>query len=295
PCQLSATTPLRVDVANGSKMVSSSECKTFKWTLQKDYVKEILKAQLIQIQRETVRSFDDNLPLKQLLSTYEDVFAMPTELPPPRAHDHIITLLSSTLSVTAIPYRLPPNQKDAGASETKHLQHLKAILKVMRAHTLYAKQSKCIFLAPKVEYLGHVFSTQEVATDPLMIQAMASWPIPKTLKRLIAEVGFNQIKQAMMSLLVLALPNFEKEFIVKTNASGSGIGAVLHQEGHPIASLRKALSPRHQALSTNEKNFLTVMMALDRWRGYMLDRQFKIKTNHFSLKYLMDQRLTNPL
>nr|GEY92889.1 retrotransposable element Tf2 [Tanacetum cinerariifolium] len=62
PCQSSVTTPLRVDVANGSKM------------------------------GEIARSFDNNLPLKQLLSTYEDVFAMPTELPPPRAHDHTITL-----------------------------------------------------------------------------------------------------------------------------------------------------------------------------------------------------------
>ncbi|GJT37834.1 reverse transcriptase [Tanacetum coccineum] len=161
PCQLSATTPLSVDVANGSKMVSSSECKTFKWTLQGneyeahcmllplggyDMVlgiqwlstlgdincnfknltmkfnyqgKKIVEKQLMQIQGETAESFDDNLPsfddnlpLKQLLSNYEDVFAMPTELPPPRAHDHTITLFPNTPPVTVRPYRLPPNQKD---------------------------------------------------------------------------------------------------------------------------------------------------------------------------------------
>nr|GEV09195.1 reverse transcriptase [Tanacetum cinerariifolium] len=202
-CQLSATTPLRVDVANGSKM------------------------------GEAVRIFDDKLTLKQLLSTYEDVFAMPTEFPPPRSHDHTITLLPNTPPVTVTPYRLPPNQKD--------------VVKQM---------SKSIFLAPKVEYLGHVLSAQGVATNPLKIQAMASWPIPKTLKQLRAEVAFNQLKQGMMSSPVLALPNFEKEFIMETDASGSGIGVVLHQEGHHIAYLSKALSPRHQALSTYDKEFL---------------------------------------
>nr|GEV88615.1 hypothetical protein [Tanacetum cinerariifolium] len=190
PCQLSATTPLRVDVANGSKMISSSECKTVKWTLQRNKYeadcmvlplrgynmvlgiqrlftlgdincnfinltmkfnyqgkKSVLRgskkgslqwiqgkqvitegqwkqahlasmivyvypAQLMQLQEETARSFDDNLPLKQLLSTYEVVFAMPTAFPPPRAHDHTITLLPNTPPVTVRPYRLPPNKKD---------------------------------------------------------------------------------------------------------------------------------------------------------------------------------------
>nr|GEV88613.1 retrovirus-related Pol polyprotein from transposon TNT 1-94 [Tanacetum cinerariifolium] len=125
------------------------------------------------------------------------------------------------------------------------------------------------------------FLVEKLAIDPLKIQAMALWPIPKTLKQLKgffrthwillesteAEVAFNQLKQAMMSSPVLALPNFKKEFIVETNASGSGIGVVLHQEGHPITYLSKALSPRHQALSTYEKEFLAVMMDLDRWRG----------------------------
>lgn len=97
-----------------------------------------------------------------------------------------------------------------------------------------------------------------------------------------------------MSTPLLALRDFNKDFVVETDAFDVGIGAVLTQDGHPIAYMSKALSPKHQILSTYEKEFLAVLLALEKWRGYLLDRHFKIKTDHFSLKYLLDQRLSTP-
>ncbi|GJU46655.1 putative mitochondrial protein [Tanacetum coccineum] len=150
-------------------------------------------------------------------------------------------------------------------NESEHLQHLQQVLEVMRAHALYAKHSECTFLAPQVEYLGHVMSSQGVAIDPLQIQAMNSWPIPTTLKQLReVESFFNQLKQSMMTIPVLALPNFENEFVVETDASGCEIGVFLHQDGHPITYLIKALCSIHQSFSTYENEFLVVMIALDR-------------------------------
>nr|GEV49633.1 transposon Ty3-I Gag-Pol polyprotein [Tanacetum cinerariifolium] len=78
------------------------------------------------------------------------------------------------------------------------------------------------------------------------------------------------------------------------NASGVGIRAVLQQNGHLISYLSKALAPKHQTLSTYEKEFLAVMMALEKWRGYLLDTHFIIKTDHYNLKYLLDKRITTP-
>nr|GEU91437.1 gypsy/Ty3 retroelement polyprotein [Tanacetum cinerariifolium] len=81
---------------------------------------------------------------------------------------------------------------------------------------------------------------------------------------------------------------------LRSDASHTGIGAVLQQGEHPVAYYSKNLAPRHHTLSTYEKELLAVIKALDKWMGYLLDRHFKIKTNHFSLKYLLEQRITTP-
>lgn len=99
----------------------------------------------------------------------------------------------------------------------------------------------------------------------------------------------------MQSTLVLALPNFSEEFIVETDACASGIGAVLSQRGQPLAFLSKALSEQHKQLSIYEKEFLAVIMAIERWRPYLQRQEFIIKTDHKSLCYLGEQHLQSEL
>nr|GEW68344.1 gypsy/Ty3 retroelement polyprotein [Tanacetum cinerariifolium] len=109
-----------------------------------------------------------------------------------------------------------------------------------------------------------------------------------------AQIAFKTLKNVMLRASVLALPDFTKPFEVETDASGVGIRAVLQQNGHPIAYMSKTLSLKHQSLSTYEKQFLAVLLALEKWRGYLMDKHFIIKTDHFSLKYLLDQRIITP-
>nr|GEY92037.1 retrovirus-related Pol polyprotein from transposon 17.6 [Tanacetum cinerariifolium] len=78
------------------------------------------------------------------------------------------------------------------------------------------------------------------------------------------------------------------------SAQGVATNPRLQQDGHPIVYLSKALAPKHQTLSTYEKEFLAIMFALEKWMGYLLDSHFIIKTDHYNLKYLLDQRITTP-
>jgi hypothetical protein len=90
---------------------------------------------------------------------------------------------------------------------------------------------------------------------------------------------------------VLILPNFSLPFTLETDASGTGLGAVLMQKGQPIAYLSKALGPKAAAMSIYEKEGLAILEALRKWRHYLLGNQLIIRTDQRSLKYLSSQRL----
>jgi hypothetical protein len=70
----------------------------------------------------------------------------------------------------------------------------------------------------------------------------------------------------MSSTHVLALPNFEQQFTVETNASDIGPGAVLMQNDRPIAYLSKPLNAANKFLSIYGKEFLALIMAVEKWR-----------------------------
>lgn len=95
----------------------------------------------------------------------------------------------------------------------------------------------------------------------------------------------------MSSSPVLAMPRFDKPFSIETDASVLGIGAVLIQDGHPLAFLSKALGPRSRGLSTYEKEYMAILMAVQQWRSYLQLAEFIIYTDQQSLVQLTDQRL----
>jgi hypothetical protein len=95
--------------------------------------------------------------------------------------------------------------------------------------------------------------------------------------------------------LVLSLPNFTKTFILECDASGKGIGAILMQDGRPLAFTSKQLSERHLGQSIYEKEMLSIMHVVDLWHPYLLGQRFQIKIDHQSLKYFLEQRISSPM
>lgn len=205
-----------------------------------------------------------------------------------------------------------------------HVDHLRQVFQWLQADKWKLKLSKCTFARESISYLGHIISRQGLSTDPTKIHAVIDWPAPSSVRQLRGFLGlagyyckfvrnfsiiakpltdllkkdklfvwtstheeaFTVLKQALCSAPVLALPDFSLPFHIETDASGSGIGAVLQQNGHPIAFISKALSPRNQGLSVYEKEYLAILMAVDQWRHYFLQGEFFIHTDHRSLIHL---------
>lgn len=86
--------------------------------------------------------------------------------------------------------------------------------------------------------------------------------------------------------------DFSKNFAVESDACKTGFGAVLMQEGKPLAFFSKAISPRDMGLSTYEKELLAVVLVVQRWRGYLLGKRFTICTDQEALKHLLSQKIT---
>jgi len=94
---------------------------------------------------------------------------------------------------------------------------------------------------------------------------------------------------------ILALPDFTKPFVPETDACDTGIKTVLSQEGRPLAFFSKALRVKNSGLSIYEKEYLAILMAIDKWRHYLEQDHFVIQTDHESLKYLLDQKIHTPI
>lgn len=84
---------------------------------------------------------------------------------------------------------------------------------------------------------------------------------------------------ALIFAPVLSLPDFTKPFVLETDASSMGIGAVLMQEAHPIAFISKALSPRRQTLSVYEKELLAIIFVVRHRHYYLITVCFTIRTD----------------
>ena len=108
-------------------------------------------------------------------------------------------------------------------------------------------------------------------------------------------IGNNSIRATEIVLStapVLQLPDFNKLFIVECDASSVGFGAVLHQEAGPTAFFSRMIAPRHAKLAAYERELIGLVTAVKHWRPYLWGRTFIIRSDHYSLKYILDQRLS---
>jgi hypothetical protein len=108
------------------------------------------------------------------------------------------------------------------------------------------------------------------------------------------EHAFQALKQALVYAPVLTLLDFSKPFCIEIDASKLGVGAVLMQDRHPLAYISKSLGPKMRGLSTYEKEYVAILLAIDEWRPYLQCGEFYIAADQKSLCHMNEQRLHTP-
>lgn len=106
--------------------------------------------------------------------------------------------------------------------------------------------------------------------------------------------AFGELKTALTSTPILALPESAQPFIVECDASDLGVGPVLQQQERPIAFFSQALAQRYQKLPAYERELIGLAKAVRHWQTYLWGQSFIVRTDHYSLKYLLEQRLATP-
>ena len=215
-----------------------------------------------------------------------------------------------------------------GRDFSEHLQNLGAVLQKLREAGLRLKPSKCALCRESVSYLGHVVSRDGVATDPDKTSRVSSWPIPKSVQEiqqflglasyyrrfvrdfatiarplqrlteqgrafswsLECDTAFATLKSRLTSAPILVYPDYSKPFLLDTDASQEGIGAVLSQEydgqERVVAYASRTLSKAERKYSVTRKELLAVVTFVHHFRPYLLGRTFLLRTDHSSLAWL---------
>jgi len=203
-----------------------------------------------------------------------------------------------------------------GRTLHEHLHKLQQVFGRVREAGLTLNPTKCAFLQTEVFYLGHVITREGVSTDPAKIDKVAKWPTPQSAREVQQFLGlagyyrrfvrnfatiakplhrltekttrfewtpecheaFQILRQRLCSAPILVFPNFNKPFILDTDASNTGIGGVLSQLDEAgnecvIAYASRTLSKAERRYCVTRRELLAVVTFTQHFRPYLLGRQ----------------------
>ena len=212
----------------------------------------------------------------------------------------------------------------------EHLEHLDIVLSKLTDAGMTLNRSKCRFAQTEVNFLGVRVGNGCITPDPEKVRAIRDFPLPKDKKKLRSYLGFigyyrtfipnlakhirpltdllkksepdsvkwtddliaifDESKELISEEVRLTIPKPGCEFVVETDASNLGIGAVLNQkiDGKivPISFISRVLNPAEVNYSVIEKECLAIKWAIDHFRPYLYASHFCVRTDHAPLSWL---------
>ncbi|GET01638.1 retroviral-like aspartic protease 1 [Rhizophagus clarus] len=217
----------------------------------------------------------------------------------------------------------------------EHLLHLEQVFSRLAQAGLKLSPEKCFFFKDEIPFLGHVVSRHGIQTDPEKLRVIKEFPIPKDLTQLRGFIAlasyyqkfvknfsriveplnrllkkntpfvwgndqvdsFEYLKTCLMTPPILSYPNFEKPFILYTDASTFALGAILSQKNEDkkervIAYASRTLGKHERNYGITELECLAVVWAVKHFHHYLHGQKFTVITDHAALRYLLN--LSNP-
>nr|XP_048328521.1 uncharacterized mitochondrial protein AtMg00860-like [Ziziphus jujuba var. spinosa] len=213
------------------------------------------------------------------------------------------------------------------SSLEEYIKHIRLVFQRLRENQLFVKREKSTFARRQIKFLGHIVEEGRIRMDMEKVKAIQKWKTPANVKELRpllglanyyhrfvkgyskkttpftellkkdvpwewgeeCQVAFKELKEAMMSDPVLALPDVTKPFEVQTDASNFALGGVLLQDDHHVAYERRKLSRTEKHYTAQEKEMLAVIHCLKMWRHYLLGSRFVVKTDNSAVSHFLTQ------
>ena len=210
----------------------------------------------------------------------------------------------------------------SNGSFEEHLQQLGKVLQRLRRAGLKINAEKSSFFAPEIEYLGYLLTKDGIKPVQKKIQAVLDLQPPTTLKELRSFLGmvqfyrdmwkqrshilapltdlvglgkkkikweskhqdsFDRIKKVLAKETILNYPKFDRPFDIHTDASDRQLGAVISQDGKPLAFYSRKLSSAQRNYTTTEQELLSIVETLKEFRNILLGQIIKVHTDHKNL------------
>ena len=217
-----------------------------------------------------------------------------------------------------------------GRTEEEHDRNLLNLMEVAKKSGLVFNSQKCGIKLPEIKFFGHIYDRNGARPDPTKVEDIRALPAPQTKQQLQEFLGmvtylapfishlsqktaalrdllkresefqwnashqeaFTAVKEAISKETTLSYFNPGKNTTIQVDASSKGLGAVLLQEGRPIAFASKSLTEAEQRYANIEREMLAVVFGCKRFHTYVYASKFTIESDHKPLEMISAKNIT---